>query len=417
MRDRESGPNPRSGVAFRPMSTPQRAPRSRSPFAAAFLSLIFPGLGHAYAGAYMRALGFAAAPLLVLAFGAGVFLRMDRAELLGSLVNQAALIAIFVLNLLALVYRAVAAVDAWQVARFLNATDVSGDGRVGRAKLPLHPVSIAGLIAVVVVMGMGHLAIARYNVLALDLVNCVFSADGEEADCGGEDGTASASGTADATTTPEVSDGTPGASAEPAESDAPPTPDAGATGTLAPTLPPWDGKERLNILAVGVDARDGDKTFNTDTLIVISVDPETKQVAMFQVPRDMADVPVPANARGLWGSQYGGKINSWWLQNRNRTDLWRGKSAQTRGFNALKGILGELYGLDIRYYVKVDFDGLPQGREHHWGRPGQCPDPGLRVDVPGRRRPHPALHPCRPAAHDRPGGAPVRPIAPPRTGR
>jgi LCP family protein required for cell wall assembly len=72
----------------------------------------------------------------------------------------------------------------------------------------------------------------------------------------------------------------------------------------------------------------------------------------------MADVPVPANARSLWGATYGGKINSWWMQNRNRTDLWRGKSAQTRGFNALKAILGELYGLDIRYYVKVDFDGF-----------------------------------------------------------
>ncbi len=340
------------------MSTPQRTPRSRSPFAAAFLSLIFPGLGHAYAGAFMRALGFAAAPLLVLAFGAGVVLRIDKAELLGSLVNQTALIAIFVLNILALVYRIVAAVDAWQVARFLNASDASGDGRVGRAKLPLHPVSIAGLLAVVLVMGMGHLAIARYNVLALDLVNCVFSADGEEADCsddGDNGGTANATGTPAAETMPPT--GSPGASEQPAVSEGAPTPDAGATGTLAPTLAPWDGKERLNILAVGVDARDGDSTYNTDTLIVISIDPETKQVAMFQVPRDMADVPVPANARSLWGATYGGKINSWWMQNRNRTDLWRGKSAQTRGFNALKGILGELYGLDIRYYVKVDFDG------------------------------------------------------------
>lgn len=337
------------------MSTPQRAPRSRSPFAAAFLSLLFPGLGHAYAGAYMRALGFAAAPLLVIAFGAGVILRMDRGELLGSLVNQTALIAIFVLNILALVYRIVAAVDAWQVARFLNAADRSGDGRVGRAKLPLHPVSIAGLLAVVLVMGMGHLAIARYNVLALDLVNCVFASDGEEADCSEDGGTAAATDQPVEETSAPVATGDAGTS--PVPSGEPPTPDANATGTLAPTLAPWDGKERLNILAIGVDARSGDKVYNTDTLIVISIDPETKQVAMFQVPRDMADVPVPANARSLWGSTYGGKINSWWAQNRNRTDLWRGKTAQTRGFNALKGILGELYGLDIRYYVKVDFDG------------------------------------------------------------
>ena len=72
-----------AGVAFRAMSTPQRAPRSRSAFAAAFLSLLFPGLGHAYAGAYARALGFAAAPLLLLALTLGIVLRTDRAELAG----------------------------------------------------------------------------------------------------------------------------------------------------------------------------------------------------------------------------------------------------------------------------------------------------------------------------------------------
>jgi polyisoprenyl-teichoic acid--peptidoglycan teichoic acid transferase len=343
------------------MSTPQRAPRSRSPFAAAFLSLIFPGLGHAYDGAYARALGFAAAPLLVLAFGAGVVLRVDKAQLLGTLVSQTALMAIFVVNILALVYRIVAAVDAWQVARFLNARDAAGTGGLGRAKLPLNPVSIAGLVAVVVVMGMGHLAIARYNVLALDLVNCVFSEDGESADCsdGGDGGDTAQASTdpTDTASTPAETD-TPDGSSSPAVSDAPPTPDAGATGTLAPTLAPWDGTERLNVVMVGVDARGNDKTYNTDTLIVVSIDPVSKQVAMFQVPRDMVDVPVPANARGLWGSTYGGKINSWWMQNRNRTDLWRGKTATTRGYNALKSILGELYGLDIRYYVKVDFDGF-----------------------------------------------------------
>jgi anionic cell wall polymer biosynthesis LytR-Cps2A-Psr (LCP) family protein len=76
------------------------------------------------------------------------------------------------------------------------------------------------------------------------------------------------------------------------------------------------------------------------------------------VPRDMVDVPVPDNARSLWGSTYAGKINSWYNQNRNRKDLWPGKTAQARGLNALKAILGKLYGLDIRYHVTVDFGGF-----------------------------------------------------------
>ena len=337
------------------MSTPQRAPRSRSAFGAAFLSLVFPGLGHAYAGAAARALGFAAAPLLLTALALGIVLRVDRATLLGMVVNPTALTIIFIGNILAMVYRVVAAVDAWQVARFLNAADASGGGRLGRARMPLHPISIAGLLGVILVMGIGHVAVARYDLLGMRVVNCIFTEE-TIADCEQLPDTVGAAGPSEAPTETAA----PGESEVPAEpTDAVPTPVPSAVGTLAPTLPPWDGKQRLNILAVGVDARESDaSSFNTDTLIVISIDPVTHQVAMFQVPRDMVDVPVPANARALWGSTYGGKINSWYNQNRNRTDLWPGKSVQSRGFNALKSLLGELYGLDIRYYVKVDFGGF-----------------------------------------------------------
>src|SRR6185312_17155357 len=56
-------------------------PRGRSPFAAAFLSLLFPGLGHAYLGAYRRALGFAAPPILIGALVAGIIVRLDVFDL------------------------------------------------------------------------------------------------------------------------------------------------------------------------------------------------------------------------------------------------------------------------------------------------------------------------------------------------
>jgi LCP family protein required for cell wall assembly len=69
-------------------------------------------------------------------------------------------------------------------------------------------------------------------------------------------------------------------------------------------------------------------------------------------------VPVPAGpARRLWGSVYGQKINSFFVNNRNRSDVWPG-TKKTRGYNALKSIMGELYGLDIKYFVEVDFAGF-----------------------------------------------------------
>src|SRR5450759_3306293 len=168
-----------------PSRTP--SPRSRSAFAAAFLSLIFPGLGHAYAGAFTRGLAFAALPFLSLALLGGIVLRADKFELLGFVVQQPVLIALLVLNAVALLYRLVAVVDAWQVARFLNAVDASGGGRLGRARLPINTLSIAGLMAILLVAAGGHLAVARYNVLALDLVGCVFS-ENADLSCAASDG-------------------------------------------------------------------------------------------------------------------------------------------------------------------------------------------------------------------------------------
>ena len=110
-----------------------------------------------------------------LALLGGIVLRADRIELLGFVVQQPVLTGLFLVNIGILVYRIVAAIDAWNVARFLNDVDASGTGRAGRSKLPISPLSIAGLLAVVLVMAGGHIAVAHYNLLAMDLVNCVFS--------------------------------------------------------------------------------------------------------------------------------------------------------------------------------------------------------------------------------------------------
>ena len=337
------------------MSTPPRlprAPRARSAFGAAFLSLVFPGLGHAYAGAWARALGFAALPLLAIAALAGIGLRAQRSDLEALAINPGLLNGVLVANVLAFLYRAVAAVDAWNVARFLNAADAAGDGRLGRARLPLNPLSIAGLAAVLLVMAGAHVAVWNYDTLALSVVNCL------------NPETADPSCDAGASATPDPSDILPsdsGLASGPA-SDAPAaTANPGSSGgsTPAPSLPPWDGMSRLNILLVGTDERPSSGgSANTDTMIVVSIDPRTKQIAMLQLPRDITGVPVPAQAQGVFGATFQGKINTWYDRNKNRSDLWPGKTSQARGFAALKAILGNLYGLDIQYYVKVNFQGF-----------------------------------------------------------
>jgi LCP family protein required for cell wall assembly len=325
-------------------------PRAKSAFAAAFLSLLFPGLGHAYAGAPYRALGFAAVPVLLVAFMGGLVLRLETRDLISLLLNPTVLTSVFVLNIVALLYRLAAIVDAYRVTQHLNAFAATG-ARPGSTRLPRDPVSLAGLLAIVIVMSGVHVVVARYEMLATSLLSggCIFIGD-DQADDECE---------VDATPSPGNS-GPPTEDPDPIESLEPITPAPSPVGTAVPnvSIPPWDGQERLNILLIGSDQRPGDGGSNTDTLIVVSVDPVTKQVAMFSVPRDTVDVPVPAGpARNLFGRVYAGKINSFFMAVRNREDLFPGTN-RTRGYNGLKAIMGELTGLDVKYFVEVNFEGF-----------------------------------------------------------
>jgi LCP family protein required for cell wall assembly len=70
------------------------------------------------------------------------------------------------------------------------------------------------------------------------------------------------------------------------------------------------------------------------------------------------DVPVPPGpAQQAFGPVYEKKINAWFTSIRNREDLFPGTD-RTRGYNGLKAIIGNLYGLDIKYFVEVNFEGF-----------------------------------------------------------
>jgi LCP family protein required for cell wall assembly len=306
--------------------------RGRSPFAAAFLSLLFPGLGHAFLGAYRRGLGFAAPVVLLAALAAGFGVRMETPDLFGMAIQEWFIVGLFVANLVFLVYRAYVIVDAWTIARALAGPAARSTPSVRQAGV----VSIAGLLAVLLVMSVAHVALARYNLILQNTTSCIFE---------DEDSTGCGSG---ASLGP--SEESPGAT----DAFTPPAslgPDVGEA-----SIPPWDPRERLNILLIGADEQGG--AHNTDTMITVSIDPATNQVVMFQLPRDTVDVPIPPGpAQAFFGSVYSGKINSFFSRTVNRPDLFPGHGEKT-GYNGLKAILGNLYGLDIKYYVEVNFDGF-----------------------------------------------------------
>lgn len=63
-------------------------------------------------------------------------------------------------------------------------------------------------------------------------------------------------------------------------------------GSGSPAGPGPGGAERVNILLLGIDARQEGAQTRSDTMILLSIDPATKAVAMLSIPRDsLVEIP------------------------------------------------------------------------------------------------------------------------------
>jgi polyisoprenyl-teichoic acid--peptidoglycan teichoic acid transferase len=77
---------------------------------------------------------------------------------------------------------------------------------------------------------------------------------------------------------------TPTLSPTPVPTDTP-TPEV--TPTLAVTVAPKSIKDTENILVLGMDQRPGERGWRTDTIIVVAIDYDAKQVGLISIPRDL----------------------------------------------------------------------------------------------------------------------------------
>ena len=104
---------------------------------------------------------------------------------------------------------------------------------------------------------------------------------------------------------------------------------------ITPNPPKWEGKEPVNILLMGVDARgltEGEVP-RSDTMLVASLNPVSKKISLFSLLRDTyTDIP-----------GYG----------RDRIN-----TAITHGPNVAMQAAGDLLGIPIQYYVYTDFQGF-----------------------------------------------------------
>jgi LCP family protein required for cell wall assembly len=114
---------------------------------------------------------------------------------------------------------------------------------------------------------------------------------------------------------------------------------------------------RINFLLLGYGGEGHDGPYLTDSMMVVSAQTDTHQLAMISIPRDTW-IAIPTNSRGLnWTT----KINGAYTIG-IRDDLFPNKESRFRGAlgggNLSSEMVHRMTGLPIQYWVALDFDGF-----------------------------------------------------------
>lgn len=280
----------------RRVNDPVRAPspNPRAPLAA-LLSFLFPGLGQAYNGERGLA-GLLATPILLLVAAIVAILLLSPSRLFGRLFDYRFLIGLIVLDLVLLGWRIIAVVQA----------------HCHRERpTPRSWATWVTAVLLTAVLAM-HVLPAYYAVKAIDTLDAVA--------LGGSHGG-------------QLGDILPIVSGQPEPS----------------VQPDVTVGERVNILLVGVDYLPSRGTQLTDTMLVVSLDPNGKHSAMISVPRDLYGVPLPG------GGSFNEKLNA--LMVLAGEDP---KKYPLGGVGTLKATIGLLLGLRIHYFAAINLLGFKQ---------------------------------------------------------
>lgn len=227
---------------------------------AALLSALLPGLGQLYQDRWIRGLLMLLVPALALTLLGAFVVLVD--PLLRAVIRNAELVALLVLGAL-FAFHLVVVVDAFAG----RVSGVRGRTLVDAVMLAVITLALAGLYGTVY----------RESAAWAELVARVFE--------------------------PIARVTTPGAVSSPP--------------------PEWSGRDRLNVLVLGIDRRAEDPTtLNTDTLIVLSLDPVGDTAAMLSIPRDTL-VTIPGHGQDKVNAaySYGGEDGGAELARRTVEDL------------------------------------------------------------------------------------------------
>lgn len=272
----------------------------RSPSTAAVLSFLWPGLGHAYAGRTRPAILFAVPVLVVFLIGV-IQVLGGIGQLAALLLSPTSAFMIFVLICLLAVWRVLSMVDA-----------MTGIGSQLQRRRAFRVLALLTIVVIVTHTWLAMVAWASY-----DASSKIFLSD-----------QAKQTNTVD----------------EPTDPGGSPTPSQYGS---KPFATPAAADARINFLITGIDSAEEREQALTDTIMVVSVDPTTRDIAMISFPRDISNFPL------YNGDIYPNKINSFttWVRNHPQ-DFPDGPMP------SLARELGYLLGAPIHYYVAIDLLGF-----------------------------------------------------------
>jgi LCP family protein required for cell wall assembly len=125
-------------------------------------------------------------------------------------------------------------------------------------------------------------------------------------------------------------------------------------------MPSIEDKERVNILAMGIDQRPGESVATrTDTMMLISIDPKDMSVSILSIPRDLwVAIPHPNHEKD--------RINTahFWGEMEHYPGGGPALAMQTIEYN---------FGVPVHYYVRLNFTGFERMVDYIGG---------IEIDVP-----------------------------------
>ncbi len=136
------------------------------------------------------------------------------------------------------------------------------------------------------------------------------------------------------------------------------------TGLLRPGFgsDPWSKVGRVNVLLLGSDAGKDREGVRTDSMILASIQPATGRTVLLSLPRNLENVPFPKDnpLSKVWprGFNCGSEclLNAVWKEAESRRELFPGDPRP--GLTTVRGVIQEVLGLPVDYYVIVDLQGF-----------------------------------------------------------